>query len=71
MFDPLNQNHPGIDAGDCELRITISGRRTDGGAGGFACSFSGGHCLPGSDCDRRRAEEANMKASMPVIEEMQ
>ena len=40
-------HHPGFAAGGCEHRITVAGpglisRR------GFACAWTGGHCIPGS-----------------------
>lgn len=48
-----HRTHPGRDAGDCPLRIIASGRRSDGGSGGYACDFTGGHCLPGEQCAER------------------
>lgn len=51
-------DHPGVLAVGCPLRITVTARRTDGGRGGYACSYTGGHCLPGDQCADRRAEAA-------------
>lgn len=50
-------DHPGVLAVGCPLRITVTARRTDGGRGGYACSCTGGHCLPGDQCADRRAAE--------------
>jgi hypothetical protein len=49
-------NHPGATARSCGLRINVTGNRSDGAVGGYACSWSGGHCLPSDDCDQRRAD---------------
>lgn len=51
-------SHPGFDAGDCELRYTVTKKDAWGGfaGGGFGCEYSGGHCLPGEGCAQRRHE---------------
>lgn len=38
--------HPGFTATDCEFRLTVTGKNSGAISGGFACSASGGHCLP-------------------------
>jgi hypothetical protein len=48
--------HPGYCAADCVLRLTITALRSDGAGGGYACSVTGGHCLPGALCDHRLRE---------------
>lgn len=50
-----HQDHPGVVAIGCPLRIIVTARRTDGGRGGYACSYTGGHCLPGDQCASRRS----------------
>lgn len=52
---PHHNDHPGFLAPSCPLRITVAAHRTDGGRGGYACSYTGGHCLPGDQCQDRRA----------------
>jgi hypothetical protein len=47
-------NHPG-DGVNCEIRVAVSERRTDGAGGGYACAWTGGHCVPGWMCEERRA----------------
>lgn len=59
-------HHPGVVAIGCPLRITVSGRRTDGGTGGYACSATGCHCLPGDQCDGlRQMQELEDQAARP------
>lgn len=55
-------HHPGVVAVGCPLRITVSSRRTDGGTGGYACSATGAHCLPGDQCDGLRQQQERMAA---------
>lgn len=52
-------NHPGHSAADCILRLTVTGNRTDGASGGYACTYTGGHCAPGADCAARVREVCN------------
>ena len=47
---PKHHEHPGWDAEDCPLRITVTADRYGTSSDGFACSWSGGHCLPGDHC---------------------
>lgn len=42
---PDHARHPGWDADGCPLRITVTAR-TLLTSDGFACSATGGHCLP-------------------------
>ena len=51
-------DHPGWVAGDCELRITVTGNNNGSISGGFACSMSGGHCLPDEDLCATRIRHA-------------
>jgi hypothetical protein len=47
---PCHSEHPGWDAEDCPLRITVTASRYGTSSDGFACSMSGGHCLPSEVC---------------------
>ena len=69
--DTHHSQHPGFNAGDCHLRITVSGRRTDGGMGGYACSLTGGHCLPASYCGDRREAADRLPAANPAYVPME
>lgn len=40
----------------CPLRLAVSAKRADGSPGGHACMFTGGFCVPASDCPDRVAE---------------
>ena len=54
---PTASLHPGWDAPNCELRITVGNPTTN--HQGFACDWTGGHCLPNKEtCPSRRAEKA-------------
>ena len=59
------QNHPGFEAGDCPLRITVRPHYTGMSSRGFACSASGGHRRPRKECAEvikeldREADELN------------
>ena len=61
--------HPGYEAGDCFLRRTVTGKRSDGCAGGYGCNATGGHCVPGEKCEQWRAEEHERLAFKSLIEE--
>lgn len=43
-------NHPGFEAGDCPLRIVVRPHAFGLSSRGFACSSSGGHCVPNDNC---------------------
>jgi hypothetical protein len=51
-------NHPGFVAEGCPIRYTVTPRNSYGVqvGGGFGCHMTGGHCLPGEHCDKRRAD---------------
>jgi hypothetical protein len=55
-------NHPGWTADSCGLRITVTGNNNGSISGGFACSMSGGHCLPEKDlcANRIKREQERM-----------
>jgi hypothetical protein len=40
-------HHPGFSASNCEHRIVVSGPGLQSRRG-FACGWTGGHCIPGS-----------------------
>ena len=42
---------------DCPLKHAVSNLRTDGASGGIGCLWTGGHCLPCSDCETRRKDQ--------------
>lgn len=52
---PKHAEHPGWVADGCPLRITVTPRNGGVTSHGFACDWTGGHCLPSQDCDNRRA----------------
>lgn len=60
-------NHPGFDAHGCACRITVTGRRTDGASGGYACAETGGHCLPSEGCDALRRNFADHEAMRETL----
>ena len=53
---PEHANHPGWHADGCPLRITVRPVWSAEARPGFACSWTGGHCVPGAMCDDRRAK---------------
>ena len=53
---PEHASHPGWIADGCELRMTVTPRNGGVTSAGFACSWTGGHCLPGGACEGYRAE---------------
>ena len=56
-------DHPGFDAQDCPLSIVVTRRGPYGGVqGGFACSMTGGHCLPCDQCESRRQRASEIEA---------
>lgn len=64
---PDHPNHPGFAAPTCPMRLTITAKPTTLGLNGYACSVTGGHCLPGQACDSLREEgarKARLKAEI-------
>lgn len=55
---PPHAAHPGWDAEDCFLRIIVTPRWGAPVAPGFACGWTGGHCLPCDRCPERRRQAA-------------
>lgn len=53
---PEHASHPGWTADGCELRMTVTPRNGGVTSAGFACSWTGGHCMPGSACEGYRVE---------------
>lgn len=43
---------------DCPLKIKVTAHPNGMSSDGYACSATGGHCIPCKDCDSRRAREA-------------
>lgn len=64
-------DHPGFGADGCGLRITITPRDSWGrqAGGGFACSMTGGHCLPSEQCAQWRAEAAEQDRVQALLEQ--
>lgn len=54
MSDPHNSytNHPGVDATDCEIRHVVSNELFS--MNGYACLYTGGHCIPDEHCKKRQ-----------------
>lgn len=48
--------HPGFDAQDCPAQHVVTPAPYGSSASGFKCLQTGGHCLPGANCDSRRAD---------------
>lgn len=50
--------HPGFKASSCPLRYTVTQRSAYGAVStcGFGCEMTGGHCVPSTYCDKRRAD---------------
>lgn len=51
------EGHPGHTAEDCFARISVTSRSALS-MSGYACGWTGGHCVPGPLCDSRRANYA-------------
>jgi hypothetical protein len=56
-------NHPGLTAVSCPLRLTINAQPCGTSSNGYACSATGGHCMP----EPKRCAELrdDTKASRP------
>jgi hypothetical protein len=63
-------SHPGFDATECPLRYTVSHRSPYGALGycGFGCEMTGGHCLPGDDCEDKRARAAQQDEIRKLVQ---
>lgn len=48
------EHHPGFPVDTCQLQITVSPGPYSISSKGFACAHTGGHCLPGDQCDHWR-----------------
>ena len=53
-----HEDHPGHSALGCELQITVNRAPCGSSSNGYACSATGGHCVPGDDCAARRGDPA-------------
>ncbi|WP_455233503.1 hypothetical protein [Geopseudomonas aromaticivorans] len=51
-----HEDHPGHSALGCELQITVNRAPCSSSSNGYACSATGGHCMPGDNCAARRGE---------------
>ena len=51
---PQHADHPGWDADGCQLRMTVTPRNGGVVGHGFACDWTGGHCLPSAACETYR-----------------
>jgi hypothetical protein len=49
-------NHIGSSAGACPLRITVNAHPYGMSSNGYACSVTGGHCIPSDVCDQRNID---------------
>ena len=49
-------SHPGFDAQGCHLQYTVVPALYASSRPGFGCEVTGGHCLPGDQCEARRAK---------------
>ena len=48
-----HEDHPGFDSRGCELIIKINAHHMGLSSNGYACSYTGGHCLPCDACASR------------------
>jgi hypothetical protein len=63
-------DHPGFTESACPIRYTVTQRGAYGGVkGGFGCEITGGHCLPGEHCERRRADAAEHDRIAALLKE--
>lgn len=62
---PALKDHPGYES-DCNLTMTVIAR-TGSTHDGYACTWTGGHCVPGDQCATRREADAEMEQSMAQI----
>ncbi len=66
----IHDNHPGHDAAGCPIRASVTQRSPYGVpvGGGYRCEMTGGHCLPGEHCDKRRADAAEQDEREAMFE---
>ena len=64
---PDHAAHPGWEADGCIARLTVTPRNIEFSPG-FACAATGGHCLPGANCDERRAYHKKVQAQQSLFE---
>lgn len=50
-----HSNHPGHGSSSCALSITVTASAYGTSGNGYACSWTGGHCLPSKACEGWRA----------------
>lgn len=61
-------DHPGFASQACTLQYTVTRTGSYGGvAGGFGCEMTGGHCLPGEHCAKRREDAARQNAFAQLV----
>jgi hypothetical protein len=62
--------HPGYTAHSCELRETVVAQ-TYATNNGFRCYMTGGHCVPGAQCEdlrvRHKEHELKFANAVPVV----
>jgi hypothetical protein len=46
------EDHPGFSASGCPVQMTITAHRYGSSHNGYACSWTGGHCLPKASCKK-------------------
>jgi hypothetical protein len=46
------EDHPGFSANGCPVQMTIVAHRYGSSHNGYACSWTGGHCLPKASCKK-------------------
>jgi hypothetical protein len=56
------ERHPGSSAHSCPLRVRVTAQSSSEHSSGYACGFTGGHCIPGDYCARRCDEIACLEA---------
>jgi hypothetical protein len=65
-------NHPGFEQNECPIRYTVTPRSAYGvqTGGGFGCEVTGGHCLPGEHCGKRRADAKAQDELKAMLDEV-
>jgi len=49
----LHANHPGHSQVGCPLQLQINAHRMGTSSNGYACSWTGGHCMKNDECAER------------------
>ena len=65
---PEFPNHPGSLAAPCELQTVIRRNPYGSSMNGYGCSFTGGHCLPGTDCADKQTRHAELERQERLYE---